>query len=196
VKSHRTRASRTIDAAEKVASILATLGIDSAVIGAMALASHKYVRNTSDFDLATCADVLVQLPAAKEALEKEEFDAELRLPDAEDPLGGVLRLTRRGIRRIEIVNYLNPFVQGAALLAQEAIRTATPARKGPGSLRVVDLSHLIALKLYAGGPRSRSDVVELLERNAPLDLASIRDTCARHGLEAHLKAILEELRLG
>ena len=195
MKSRRTRATRTIDAAEKVASILASLGIESAVIGAMALASHKYVRNTNDFDLATCADVLVQLPGAKKALEKEQFEADLRLPDAEDPRGGVLRLNRRGIRPIEIVNYLNPFAQGAALLAEEAIRTAIPARRDLGSLRVVDLAHLIALKLYAGGPRSRSDVIELLERNAPLDLASIRDTCARHGLEAPLEAILEELRL-
>src|SRR5688572_26123350 len=101
------------DVAESVASVLASLGIDSAVLGSMALASHKYIRNTDAFDLAICAAPL-QLPAAKEALEKEEFDADLRLPDAEDPLGGVLRLTRRGIRRIEIVNYLNPFVQGAA----------------------------------------------------------------------------------
>ena len=190
------RAALTIQAAEKVAATLSSLGIESAVIGAMALASHKYIRQTVDFDLATCSDPFVQLAAAKKALGSQGFDVDLRLPDADDPLGGVIEVTRPGIRTIEVVNFLNPLSRGAELLAEEAIRTASPAGPGTGSLRVVGLAHLIALKLYAGGPKSRSDIVELLERNAPLDIPSIRDTCARHGLEAPLKAILAELRLG
>jgi hypothetical protein len=186
----------TVKAAEKISTILAALGIESAVIGAMALATHKYIRHTEDFDIGTCSDPYVDLVAARKALESQGFDVDLRLPDADDPLGGVLEINGPGIRTIEVVNFLNPLARGAELLAAESIRTASPAGPGTGSLRVVDLAHLIALKLYAGGPGSRNDVIELLERNAPLDLASIRDTCARHGLEAPLHSILAELHLG
>ena len=54
---------------------------------------------------------------------------------------------------------------------------------------------LIALKLYGGGPKNRNDVIELLERNAPLDLSSIREVCARHGLGQELESILAALEL-
>ncbi len=61
-------------------------------------------------------------------------------------------------------------------------------------LRVVSLSHLIALKLYAGGWKSKGDVVELLERNREhLDLAGLRDVCNRHGLGPALEPLLQEL---
>jgi len=61
-------------------------------------------------------------------------------------------------------------------------------------LRVVTLPHLVALKLYAGGPKSRNDVIELLERNQPLDLGRISQICTRHGVGDPLKAIIRELR--
>jgi hypothetical protein len=50
-----------------------------------------------------------------------------------------------------------------------------------GSLAVVDLPHLVALKLYAGGRKSMVDVLELLDRNPDADRARIRDLCARFG---------------
>ena len=196
MKSPRTRATRTIDAAEKVASVLASLGIESAVIGAMALASHKYVRNTNDFDLATCANVLVQLPAAKKALEKEEFEADLRLPDAEDPLGGVLRLNRRGIRRHrdrELPESVRPGCVAPGRRVHPHGFSRGPARGFSPCRRFAASHRAQALRRRTEEPER---VIELLERNAPLDLVSIGDTCARHGLEAPLKAILAELRLG
>jgi hypothetical protein len=58
---------------------------------------------------------------------------------------------------------------------------------------VVTLPDLIALKLYAGGPKSRADVAELLQRNAPLDLAAIRAACESARLGAELDALLKEL---
>ena len=48
----------------------------------------------------------------------------------------------------------------------------------PGStLRIVPLPHLVALKLYAGGAKSRADIVELLSRNPEVDTAAIRALC-------------------
>ena len=63
----------------------------------------------------------------------------------------------------------------------------------PGSeLRLVPIPQLVALKLYAGGSRSRADIVELLRRNPEADLIEIRETCRRYRLNG-LDAILEEL---
>ena len=133
----------------------------------MALAYYKHIRHTEDFDLGTCSDPCVELLAAKKALESHGFDVDLRLPDADDPLEAMIEVNGPRIRTIEVVNFLNPLARGAELLAEESIRTASPAGTDTGSLLVVDLPHLIALKLHAGGPRSRSDVVELLERTLP-----------------------------
>jgi hypothetical protein len=146
-------------------------------------------------DLATNTEPFSGLPAAQRAIESAGFTAEVRQPDAEDPLGGLIEVTAEGIRPIEVVNFFNPWSPRAAPLADEAIREALAGQIQASPLRVVSLPHLIALKLYAGGPRSRSDVVELLERNRPLDLPRIRDVCARHGLAEALDAILRELQL-
>ncbi len=58
------------------------------------------------------------------------------------------------------------------------------------------LPDLVALKLYAGGPKSRADVVELLARNEPLELDAIRSACAACGLGKALEAVLAELNIG
>src|SRR5579883_602911 len=50
----------------------------------------------------------------------------------------------------------------------EAIEHAM--RNALGSLSVVDLAHLVALKLYAGGPKGKLDVIELLSRNPEADV--------------------------
>lgn len=50
----------------------------------------------------------------------------------------------------------------------------------------------VALKLYAGGAGSKSDIVEMLSRNPETDLDAIRETCRRYRLRG-LAAVLEEL---
>ncbi len=59
-------------------------------------------------------------------------------------------------------------------------------------LRLVPLPQLVALKLYAGGSKSRADIVELLRRNPEADLSPIRTACRRYRLRG-LEAILREL---
>jgi hypothetical protein len=58
-------------------------------------------------------------------------------------------------------------------------------------LRVVPLPHLIALKLYAGGYKSKADIVELLIRNPELHLDEVRAVCARYQLEGVDELITE-----
>lgn len=167
-------------------------GVPCAVIGAMALAVHNYPRATEDFDLATDVDPFRTLPAIAETLRARGYEVELVTPDAEDPLGGVLNVTGPDFGLVQVVNYENPF-SSRRTPATEAIRNATAGGIDGSRLRVVTLPDLIALKLYAGGPKSRADVAELLQRNAPVDLVAIRAVCERARLGPQLEALLEEL---
>jgi hypothetical protein len=187
--------SRTLQVAEQVCEVLERLGIESAVIGAMALAVHGYVRATRHFDLAMCADPFVKLVELQRALDEAGFHAELRQPHADDPLGGVVEITGEGFKPIQIVNFLNPLSPRAIALGSEAIRESKAGLVEQSRMRVVGLPCLIALKLYGGGPKNKNDVIELLERNQPLDLSPIREVCARHGLGQELESILAGLGL-
>ena len=54
------------------------------------------------------------------------------------------------------------------------------------------LPQLVALKLYAGGLKSKADILELLTRNPEADLDEIRKVCKRYRVGG-LDAILREL---
>jgi len=170
---------QTLALANEVADTLAARGAKSAVIGAIAVAIHGYPRSTQDVDLATTTDLAILREVASE-LQTRGCIVRLGEPDHEDPLGGVLTVVRGDADPVQVVNYANPFFPGSGALAKEAIESAVQ-KLGP--LAVVDLSHLIALKLYAGGAKSKLDVVELLARNATADRGAIANVCARHGLQ-------------
>lgn len=187
--TERDRARRTLEVAEDVARTAEELGIDIALIGAMAMAAHRFVRATTDLDLATAVDPSSSLQKLREALVAAGFDATVNLPDAQDPLGGVLNVDGEDFNRVQVVNFLNPW-NGLAPVGQEAVATA---KRTPGErLRVVDLPHLIALKLYAGGRKSKLDILELLERNPEADHGEIRAVCQRFGLLPALEKLLAD----
>ena len=101
-------------------------------------------------------------------------------------IGGVVDV-RGSFGVVQIVNYGGRFpavIDGGLAAADTVIR--------PGShLRIVPLPHLIALKLYAGGTKSRADIVELLSRNPDADVAAIRDLCRSWRLRG-LDPLIEE----
>lgn len=174
-----------IRAAEEVAGILESRGVGSVVIGAIALAAHGYVRYTEDLDLGVSTD-LGTLRQAADALRTAGFEVELREPDGDDPLGGVVDV-RGPFGLVQIVNFGGRFpavIDGGLAAADTVIR--------PGSrLRIVPLPHLIALKLYAGGTKSRADIVEVLSRNPDTDMAAIRELCQGWRLRG-LEPLIEE----
>lgn len=175
-----------VDLAEIVASRARGLGIETALIGAYALAAHHYVRATADIDLAAVAQ-LPDLQALRQLLEGEGFHARLNYPDEDDPIGGVLAVWTRQdddgepIEPVEIVNFLNPH-RPRRSPAADAIRDAIPLTEKP-ALRFVRLPDLIALKLDAGGAADVVDVRRLLEKNPDADLDEIRATCKRYGFD-------------
>jgi len=60
-------------------------------------------------------------------------------------------------------------------------------------LKIVPIPHLIALKLYAGGHKSKADIIELLARNPDLEFDEVRSVCARYGLGG-LEELIAESR--
>lgn len=181
-----TESTTPIELAERVATIARGLGIESALIGAYALAAHHFVRGSSDIDLGTMVQ-LQDLWRLKRAVEEVGLQARLSTPDEQDDLGGVLQIWNRvdedgdPIEPLDVVNFLNPY-RPRRTPASDAIRNAESLPDNP-SLRCPRLADLVALKLDAGGPRDRADVVDLLVVNTDADLDEIRTTCAKYGLE-------------
>lgn len=178
---------RTLDLARQVTELLSNHGARSAVIGAVALAVRGYPRATEDLDLATLVDPIKVLPSIAEELRRRGYEVDVSLPDAEDSLGGVLTVRAEGADPVQVVNYFNPWT-GWVEVGKEAIETAEGEALPP--LAVVDVPHLVALKLYAGGRKSELDVLELLERQPASALDAVGEVCRRLGLEHEFEAVL------
>ena len=168
----------TLALVRAVQTVLGAHGLESAIIGAGALAIHGYVRATGDVDLAVVSD-LATLRRVTHALTAPHTTATFIEPDADDHLGGVVTVVRAGAKPVQLVNFVNEKRTRNHNPGAESIRT----RITSDTLAVVDLPHLIALKLWAGGPKSHHDVRELLAVNADADLAAIDDVCHRFDLD-------------
>ena len=174
-------------AAEDAVAILKRHQVEAVVIGAVALAAYHYVRQTEDIDLGVNAD-LPTLYAVLEALRQAGFSAELREPDGDDPLGGVIDVTGPfGV--LQVISYAGRF---PAVIA-DAVRDARLVVRAGSPLRLVPIPQLIALKLYAGGYKSKADIVELLIRNPDIDLVAVRAACERYRL-AGLEELIADAR--
>jgi hypothetical protein len=178
----------TLRAAEEVLAAIREMGTDALLIGALALAVHGYPRATEDLDLAVATPV-ANLRALARVLRERGYDVTLREPDADDPLGGVLDVRMQGADLIQVVNFDNSPGGGFPRLVSDALTASEPLAVG-STLRVADPYHLIAFKLYAGGPKSGLDILALLERNPDLDLERLRRLCAGYRLDRALDRLL------
>ena len=172
--------------AEVVVRLANGLGHGLVVIGAAALAGHHYVRLTNDLDLGGILS-LDQLRGLADVLEQKDYSVELQEPDADDPLGGVLDITGR-FGQIQIVSFYDRF----PAVIQDALREATLRVAEDSPLRIIPLPHLVVLKLYAGGLKSMTDIVEVLSLNEDADLDAIEALCERYRIPGFAK-IREEL---
>jgi predicted nucleotidyltransferase len=176
-------------AAEQVADILKQQQVEAVVIGAVALAAHNYVRHTRDIDLGVSTDPAT-LRRVLNALREAGFTAELHEPDGADPLGGVIDISGN-FGLLQIVNFGGRF----PVVIEDALRSATMVVRPGSSLKLVPLPQLVALKLYAGGVKSKADILELLRRNPDADLDIIRATCKRYRLKGLDETLADLTRL-
>ena len=90
---------------------------------------------------------------------------------------------------VQIISYAGRF----PAVIEDAVRLSTLVVRVDSPLKIVPIHHLIALKLYAGGHKSKADIIELLVRNPDLELDEVRSVCARYGLGG-LEELIAESR--
>lgn len=184
------RAQRTLEVARRVSHVLAQEGVPHALVGSVALAIHGYVRATRDLDLGVLVPPVPRMTALAEALRRDGLQPEWSAPAPDDELGGVLTVAGEGFDPVQIVNFFNP-PRAPSRLVNEALATAAPAGGFP--IPVVDLAHLVALKLATRAFRDEVDVGELLEARPDVSVADLRATCGAHGLGDALERVLARL---
>ena len=136
---------------DRVVAVLDGSGTPCALIGAAALAAAGVARSTFDVDLLT-TDPLVLRPSLWAGLRAEGVSVEIRHADADDPLGGVVRIEAPAERPVDVI-------VGKHAWQDRAVRRAR--RPGPGPAIVLPRD-LVLLKLYAGGTQDLWDIRELL----------------------------------
>jgi len=137
-------------------ALLQEAGIGCAMIGAGALANHGVARATGDLDLLTvAADAL--LPPTWNRLRQAGCEVEIRVGDPDDPLAGVVRVSRESGPPIDLI-------VGDRSWQRRAIERAEPCQLQGARVPVVGVVDLVLLKLYAAGPQDVWDVRQLLDR--------------------------------
>jgi hypothetical protein len=159
--------SQLLSSAEQVVELLRSDGVESLLIGGLALAAYSFVRYTEDLDLAITVEPS-RLRDLADLLISAGYCVELIEPDPDDPLGGVLNLGGP-FGKIKIINFGGRFpavIRDALAVVPTFIRPGSP-------LKIIPLPHLIALKLYSGGLKSKVEILELIRRNPDLDLSQV-----------------------
>jgi hypothetical protein len=178
----------TLQAATRVEAALGET-TELLLIGALAMAAHGYARQTTDLDLAVAVPVR-DLPELVKRLQAAGLAADYSPPDAEDPLGGVITVTAEGCLPVQIVNFDNSPSGGFPALVRDALARSTARVEGlPGQLPTVE--DLILFKVYAGGPKSKLDILELLVRTK-VDLPILRERAQHYRLDGELEKVLSE----
>lgn len=172
--------------AERIAGLLADLGVPVVVIGAVALAAHRYVRFTEDIDLGVIAN-LKQMRALTESLRIEGYEVEFHEPDGDDPLAGVINVSGK-FGLVQVISFEDRF----PAVIRDALKGEVIEMSSGSRLRIVPIPQLVALKVYAGGVASRADIIELLRRNPEVDLEMLNKTCRGYRLRG-FEGILKEL---
>lgn len=137
----------------RVCGVLDHGGIPHALIGAAALAARGVARSTYDIDLLTC-DPRVLDEDRWRPLSAHGPRVDIRRGDAEDPLGGVVRIEFGHERPVDVI-------LGKTAWQHRAIERAERVTGGPPVVLARDLA---LLKLYAGGSQDLWDVRELLHQ--------------------------------
>ena len=178
-------ASANLVDADRIATILGSYHIQALVIGAVALAAHRYVRATLDIDLGVNVAV-GQMKGLEARLRTAGYVTVLHEPDGDEPLGGLIDICGpNGL--IQIVNFGDRF----PAVIQDALGGEVIQVRPDLSLRVIPLPQLVVLKLYAGGVKSLADIVELLRRNPEADLQEIGKLCRKYRLRGWNRVLAE-----
>lgn len=176
----------SLQLAAEVSADCERLGCEVLLIGALALAVHGYPRGTEDVDFAVAVSPR-ELARLAHELGRPGLEVTLHESDAQDPLGGVITVRRAGALPVQLVNFDNSPAGGFPRLVHDALGRAT---KPEGAIaKLVTAEDLVLFKLYAGGPKSALDILELLTR-APVDIGQLKELAADYGMSDELARVL------
>lgn len=154
---------------DEVRRLLEATGIRYALVGAAALAYRGVSRSTLDVDLLTM-DARVLDASLWRRLSEAETRVDVRVGDAADPLGAVVRLLHAGEREVDVIlgrpAWQHDVIERAELLGP-ALRRVPVAR----------IPDLILLKLYAGAPQDAWDIHQLLGESPDPETIAEVDRC-------------------
>lgn len=152
-----------------VLALLTEEQVPHALIGASALSRYGVMRSTQDIDLLVLDTRTLWLRFWKQ-LRDQGHTVDVRVGDIWDPLAGVIRVNGDDVQPVDVVVGASPRWQEGLLQRAYAQQATLDGVRLP----VVDAADLVLLKMYAGGPRDRRDVEELLLNN-PLGLREVVD---------------------
>lgn len=136
---------------DRVSALLDARGVPHALIGAAALAAAGVARSTFDVDLLVVDDSVLR-DDFWDGFRAAGVAVDVRRGDADDPLGGVVRLDLPSDRPVDIIVGKHPW----------QARALERSHRPPEGPPVVVPRDLVLLKLYAGGSQDLWDVRELL----------------------------------
>ncbi len=144
---------------QRVCERFSSAGADFCLIGAAAMAVHGVVRATADIDLLTVDLRPLDSDFWGDSFSDKEVD--IRRADADDPLGGVVRVADSLSSCVDVV-IGRPSWHGDVVANAEAKQVLGL------DIPVAGARDLVALKLYAGGPQDAWDVHQLLDAEPDL----------------------------
>ncbi len=161
--------------------LAAVLPEPNALIGALAVAAHGYVRATEDVDFVSPADP----KEIRARLAKAGIESGTRRGDVlEGDIPSVVQGTLDGIR-FDVIFPPVPI---------DWNRTVRLPLTKESRLRVVDLDTLVRLKLHAGGPQDLIDVVHLVRLHPEIEEKALA-VSESYGIQNQLSTWLSDPRI-
>jgi hypothetical protein len=151
--------------------------VDYAVIGAFALTVLGVVRATMGVDALIFAEP-GRLAKLEKPFTQAGFDTELRSPEADDPVSGMLLLSDDFGNRVGLLG-------GLRNMDPDIFSRTLEIEFREQKLRIVGREDFIAMKCYAGGPQDLLDARSAYEAApGPINLDLLRTVTRRFGREA------------
>jgi hypothetical protein len=144
-----------------VARALEAHGVAYAVIGAAAMAVHGVARSTAGIDLLV-TDPRCFEPAPWRPVEAAGARLDMRRGDADDPLAGVIRISRVDEPPVDVI-------VGRSTWQTAIIGRAVRVDVAGAAVPIAGPADIVLLKLYAGGPQDAWDIAQLLDTAPPID---------------------------
>jgi hypothetical protein len=169
---------------DRIGRILESQKARWAAIGALAVAYHGVVRASLDADaLISLKGAGLDLDTLARLLSDQGLTVEVRMGEEGDPLGFVVRIFDAERNQVDLIGGIRKLDPG---FFDRALSDEFDGLK----LRFASPEDLIALKVYAGGPKDMEDAKGVLEvQSGAIDKDLVLSLCRRFGADVGTKAL-------